>query len=115
VGVNRVIVNLRGNAVKKLPDYLEPDELDALPAIEVAADALFRTTPYLVFTAIWLAAALVPALAPPAGETGLGALAKGSKASRVLAGSLAGIIPWAALSMLLPSLRPPLPPPLSSP
>ena len=54
------------------------------------------------------AAALVPALAPPAGETGLGALAKGSKASRVLAGSLAGIIPWAALSMLLPSLFAPV-------
>ena len=32
VEVNRVIVNLRGKVVKKLPDYLEPDELDALLA-----------------------------------------------------------------------------------
>src|SRR5690606_9019141 len=38
--------------------FARPDELDALPAIEVAADALFRATPYAALVADYPATAL---------------------------------------------------------
>ena len=50
------------------------------------------------------AAALVPVLVPPARDDGLGSLAKGSKASRVIAGSVLSLLLWAGLSFLLPAM-----------